>query len=73
MYLEYEDYTGISVDIYVLRRSPLASQVSSSIRATGGVYKGQGHIPGGLVNQPVRGIPSWDRDQQLTMVCPHRE
>jgi hypothetical protein len=25
----------------------------------GGVYKGQGHIPGGLLNQrPVQGIPS---------------
>jgi len=38
------------------------------------VYKGQGRIPGGMLNQrPVQGIPSWDRDQQLTMVCPHHE
>ena len=38
------------------------------------MYKGQGRIPGGLLNQrPVQGIPSWDRDQQLTMVCPHHE
>ena len=31
--------------------SPLDSQRSSSVRATGGVYKGQGRIPGGLLNQ----------------------
>jgi hypothetical protein len=39
--------------------SPSNSQRSPSVRATGGVYKGQGHIPGGLLNQrPVQGIPS---------------
>ena len=38
---------------------PSNSQNSPSVRATGGVYKGQGRIPGGLLNQrPVRGIPS---------------
>ena len=39
--------------------SPSNSQRSPSVRATGGVYKGQGRIPGGLLNQrPVQGIPS---------------
>ena len=39
--------------------SPSNSQRSPSVRATGGVYKGQGRIPGGLMNQrPVQGIPS---------------
>ena len=43
----------------VFRASPLYSQRSPSVRATGGVYKGQGRIPGGLLNQrPVQGIPS---------------
>ena len=38
------------------------------------MYKGQGRIPGGLMNQrPVQGIPSYKRDQQLAMVCPHHE
>ena len=56
------------------KTSPLNSQSSPSVRATGGVYKGQGRIPGGLLNQrPVQGIPSWDRDQQLAMVCPDHE
>ena len=31
--------------------SPSNSQRSPSVRATGGVYKGQGHIPGGLLNR----------------------
>ncbi len=34
----------------LLKASPSNSQRSSSVRATGGVYKGQGHIPGGLLN-----------------------
>jgi len=51
--------------------SLLLSQRSSLVKATGGVYKGQGLIPGGMVNQPVRGIPGWDRDKKLTDVCPH--
>ncbi len=39
--------------------SPSNSHESPSVRATGGVYKGQGRIPGGLLNQrPVQGIPS---------------
>ena len=39
--------------------SPSNSQRSPSVRATGGVYKGQGHIPSGLLNQRlVQGIPS---------------
>ena len=42
-----------------LASSPWNSQRSPSVRATGGVYKGQGRIPGGLLNQrPVQGIPS---------------
>jgi hypothetical protein len=50
----------VHLSFYKQRKfNPLNSQYSSSVRATGGVYKGQGHIPGGLLNQrPVQGIPS---------------
>ena len=36
--------------------------INPSVRATGGVYKGQGRVPGGLMNQiPVQIIPSYDK------------
>jgi len=44
-------------------QSPIVSQSSSLVKATGGVYKGQGLIPGGMVNQPVRGIPGSDESE----------
>ena len=51
-------HRGIGVK-NVKNSSPSNSQRSPSVRATGGVYKGQGRIPGGLLNQrPVQGIPS---------------
>ena len=67
-------YMWVNEDTHTQLSNPSNSQRSSSVRATGGVYKGQGRIPSGMLNQRlVQGIPSWDRDQQLTVVCPHRE
>ena len=52
------DHT-VRLNFHSKKASPSNSQRNPSVRATGGVYKGQGRIPGGLLNQrPVQGIPS---------------
>jgi len=52
------DHT-VRLNFHSEEASPSNSQRNPSVRATGGVYKGQGRIPGGLLNQrPVQGIPS---------------
>jgi hypothetical protein len=43
------DHT-VRLSFHSKKASPSNSQRSPSVRATGGVYKGQGHIPGGLLN-----------------------